>query len=214
LRGLGIGIVVTALLMGVAMEDGIPLTDAEIRAKAFALGMVESDSLKLTDVGNVTPPPGSGVSSAAGGSGPEDPVPAGGSASGEGTEADSMSGAGENPGAGLPEDGGMPDSTPEGSSAVEESERRPSGDGEPGGIDRPVPGQTPEAGMITVVIEAGTTSYVISQMLEEAGLVEDAAGFDTYLCGNGYSTKVQEGTYAILAGTSEEEIAKIITKSR
>ncbi len=51
LRGLGIGIIVTAILMGVATSHGIPLTDAEIRARALELGMVESGSLKLTDVG-------------------------------------------------------------------------------------------------------------------------------------------------------------------
>lgn len=41
LRGLGIGIVVTALLMGVALKDGHPLSDAEIKRRAAQLGMVE-----------------------------------------------------------------------------------------------------------------------------------------------------------------------------
>ena len=56
LRGLGIGIIVTAILMGVATSHGIPLTDAEIRARALELGMVESGSLKLTDVGGTSMP--------------------------------------------------------------------------------------------------------------------------------------------------------------
>ena len=56
LRGLGIGIVVTALIMGISNRDSRPLTDAEIKAKAAALGMVESDSLKLSDVA-YTPEP-------------------------------------------------------------------------------------------------------------------------------------------------------------
>ncbi len=51
MRGLGIGMVVTALLMGVATKEGLPLSDAEIRAKALELGMVESDSLRLSDLG-------------------------------------------------------------------------------------------------------------------------------------------------------------------
>ena len=49
MRGLGIGIIITALLMGVGTKKGMPLTDAEIKAKALALGMVESDSLKRED---------------------------------------------------------------------------------------------------------------------------------------------------------------------
>ena len=50
MRGLGIGIMVTALLMGVAGGEKIPLSDAEIKAMALELGMVESDSLRLSDI--------------------------------------------------------------------------------------------------------------------------------------------------------------------
>ena len=47
MRGLGIGMIVTALLMGVTAEK-VPLSDAEIRTRAAELGMVGRDSLKLT----------------------------------------------------------------------------------------------------------------------------------------------------------------------
>ena len=50
LRGLGIGILVTALIMGFITKDNRPLTDAEIKAAAAELGMVESDSLRLADL--------------------------------------------------------------------------------------------------------------------------------------------------------------------
>lgn len=50
LRGLGIGMLVTALIMGFTTRDGRPLTDAEIKAAAAELGMVESDSLRLADL--------------------------------------------------------------------------------------------------------------------------------------------------------------------
>lgn len=43
LRGLGIGILVTALIMGAT--DGKELTDEEIKARAIQLGMVEALSL-------------------------------------------------------------------------------------------------------------------------------------------------------------------------
>ena len=50
LRGIGIGILVTALIMGFTTRDSRPLTDAEIKAAAAELGMVESDSLRLADL--------------------------------------------------------------------------------------------------------------------------------------------------------------------
>lgn len=50
LRGLGIGIIVTALLMGFVTREKLPLTDAEIKARARELGMVESDSRNLSDL--------------------------------------------------------------------------------------------------------------------------------------------------------------------
>ena len=45
LRGLGIGIIVTALLMGFASRDQNQLTDEEIKERAVALGMVEQKVL-------------------------------------------------------------------------------------------------------------------------------------------------------------------------
>ena len=47
LRGLGIGMFVTALLMGIALKDEKPLSDAEIRLRAMELGMVDGDSRTL-----------------------------------------------------------------------------------------------------------------------------------------------------------------------
>lgn len=57
MRGIGIGILVTALLMGISTGKGIPLSDAEIRMKASELGMVEGSSRKLSDLSSATQPP-------------------------------------------------------------------------------------------------------------------------------------------------------------
>lgn len=51
LRGLGIGIVVAAILMGVATRDNETMTDAEIKERAAQLGMVEQKV--LADISNV-----------------------------------------------------------------------------------------------------------------------------------------------------------------
>lgn len=50
LRGLGIGVLVTALILGIADKGEEPLTDAQIRERAIELGMVDSDSLVLSEL--------------------------------------------------------------------------------------------------------------------------------------------------------------------
>lgn len=226
MRGLGVGIIVTALLMGVATGKGIPLSDAEIKAKALELGMVESDSIRLTDLTNVSPEPKE--------SGENGPDGAGGSGDAAGADgmdvSDDLSASSEaevpsetdvpSEAAGSPEDTQGTDSSGDsagqgGSSDASEAETGTENAAESGAAS----GQEASAGAdsgdaVTVVIEFGMTSSHISEVLEEAGLVEDAAGFDSYLCNNGYSRSITAGTYEIVPGTSEEKIVKIITKTR
>lgn len=83
----------------------------------------------------------------------------------------------------------------------------------------PETGSVPEssegsAGQVPVVfvIKSGSSSDTVSRNLAAAGLVEDSAAFDAYLCKNGYAQKIRVGTYEILPGTPEEEIARMIAK--
>ena len=69
----------------------------------------------------------------------------------------------------------------------------------------------PEQSQTTITIKKGSDSGIVSRVLYEAGLVENAKAFDNYLCNNGYSRSINPGIYEIAPGTSEEEIAKIIT---
>ena len=66
--------------------------------------------------------------------------------------------------------------------------------------------------MVNIVITKGESSTSVSKSLQKAGLVEDAAAFDKYLCANGYDKKIVTGTYEIPIGASEEEIAHLITR--
>ncbi|MCI8789244.1 MAG: hypothetical protein HFH92_09070 [Lachnospiraceae bacterium] len=228
MRGLGIGIIVTALLMGVVTDNRIPLSDAEIRMLALELGMVDSDSLKLSDIPNVAPgsseedePSSTGADGASepeteenGGDGSEE----GGSASGPQGDSGGDSGdEGESGSAGDAVGGeGSPGNV--GDAAGEEGQSGNVGDaaGEEGqfgnaeGFSEGTASDSP----ITVVIEGGATSYSVCLELQRLGLVEDAARFDNFLCDMGYSKSVREGTFQIPAGTSEEEIARIITGKR
>ena len=69
----------------------------------------------------------------------------------------------------------------------------------------------PDLSQTTITIKKGSDSGSVSRVLYEAGLVENAKAFDNYLCNNGYSRSINPGIYEIAPGTSEEEIAKIIT---
>lgn len=210
MRGLGIGIVVTALLMGVATKDGLPLSDAEIRAKALTLGMVESDSLKLTDIQNMVQPSGETPGPVDGQSGED--VPDGGEEQKELSE-DRNGESGGTASAEDTEDAVQASGTGTGS----DIEAPGSGTGEKEGTsgnENGADGDDPEDGTVTVQIESGMNSYSASVVIAEAGLVEDAAVLDRYLCEQGYSRKIADGTYKIPVGATEEEIAKIITKGR
>lgn len=196
IRGLGIGIIVTALIMGVATKNGIPLTDAEIRVLAQKLGMVESDSLKLSDIQNTTPAPRFTEK-------PQETPPSARSTAGpQETEAPSQSTAGPQETESPAQSTAEPQKT--------ESPAQPTAEPEAPPSEEP-PMETGEK--VTIVIRSGATSYSVSIQLAEAGLVENAVAFDTYLCDNGYSRRISTGTYEIEMGTDAEQIAKIITRS-
>ena len=201
LRGLGIGIVVTALTMGIAAGEGRPLTDAEIRAAAYELGMVESSSLKLTDI-QPTPTPAE--------SGKTDSDSKDIDESGETQRGADDGAAGEE----------TPELTPEPTPTSE-------GTTEPAPEPTPTPEATPEStpapeqssseesiGTVTITIQSGSGSRTVCNQLAEAGLIEDAGDFDQYLMDNGYSRRICVGTYEIEMGADWEKIAKIISRTK
>ena len=204
LRGLGIGILVTTVILSLAGVGRKNMTDEEVVKRAKELGMVEStllsdlpDQTKTDEVRPTEPEislqpetsePEAGPESEESASTPETPV-----APEETPEAPE-----ETPVA--------PEETPEASKetpvAPEETPVSP----EDGNPDIPA-GET-----VTLVIGRGESSTTVSKNLKKAGIVEDAAAFDRFLCNNGYDKKIITGTYEIPYGASEEEIAKIITR--
>lgn len=184
LRGLGIGILVTTVILSLAGVGRKNMTDEEVVKRAKELGMVEStllsdlpDQTKTDEVRPTEPeislqPETSEPEESA--STPETPV--------------------------APEETPVaPEETP---MAPEETPVSP----EDGNPDIPA-GET-----VTLVIGRGESSTTVSKNLKKAGIVEDAAAFDRFLCNNGYDKKIITGTYEIPYGASEEEIAKIITR--
>ena len=183
LRGLGIGMAVTALILGISFsgrqgQEAQTLTDEQIRERASELGMVDSSELTLAALQNSAQPQTT----------MEPEVT---------EESETMT---EREATAEPETTTEPEAT-----AEPEMTTKPEATEEPELITAPEQSQT------TITIKKGSDSGSVSRVLYEAGLVENAKAFDNYLCNNGYSRSINPGIYEIAPGTSEEEIAKIIT---
>lgn len=224
MRGLGIGILVTALIMGIATKDGRPMTDAEIKAAAAKLGMVESDALKLSDLPRDEGETKELQNDELGDSEPaESLVPASEMPTPEGTEGTEEPESSSGPAtSGLEPETDPVSNTDSTASPAPSPSQAPAPSPAPSPSPEPV--QEPEsAGDTEIVgdtetvkftIKSGTGSRAVCNQLAEAGLIQDAAAFDQYLCDNSYARRVCAGTFEIPRGASEEQIAKIITKSR
>lgn len=189
LRGLGIGMAVTALILGISFsgrqgQEAQTLTDEQIRERASELGMVDSSELTLAALQNSAQPQTT-----------MEP---------EVTEESKLTADPET--TTEPEATAEPETTTEPEATAEpEMTTKPEATKEPELITAPEQSQT------TITIKKGSDSGSVSRVLYEAGLVENAKAFDNYLCNNGYSRSINPGIYEIAPGTSEEEIAKIIT---
>lgn len=214
LRGLGIGILITTVILSLAGIGRKNMTDEEVVKRAKELGMVESTLLSdlpdQTKAEEVRPTEPETLE-------PETLEP---ETSEQETSLQPETSEQENsaepetsePETSEPEVSPEPEetaSTPETPAAPEETPVAPEEtpvspeDGNP---------DTPAGKTVTLVIGRGESSTTVSKNLKKAGIVEDAAAFDRFLCNNGYDKKIITGTYEIPYGASEEEIAKIITR--
>ena len=63
---------------------------------------------------------------------------------------------------------------------------------------------------IIISVASGNGSEVVSRKLYEAGLVNSAVEYNQFLVRNGYDRKLRVGNHEIPAGATEEEMAKIL----
>lgn len=183
LRGLGIGILVTAVIMGVTQGSRKEtLSDREIRERAAALGMVEPGN-SLADLEAAETPAATEIPEAI-----ETPVAT------EILEAIETPAATE-----TPEAAETPAAT-EALAATPEVTARPT----------QKPAEEEEGSSYTFEIQAGDSSYQVAYRLQQAGLVADARDFDNYLCSKGYDRKLKTGSYEIPETATEEEISEIL----
>lgn len=236
LRGLGIGVIVTAVIMLILSKQNTnTLTDEEIKQKAKALGMIEQDGtlseMALADNSE-------GTSSA------EDDSSATVDAENVAENGDTLK---KNP-----EDDDEPDMSSSGNLDYNEVEKQideadaqleeikggsvdspeptaeptPEPTPEPTAEPTPEPTQKPssdssaeqssksenDSEVIAFTVNKGEGSYTVAKNLQSAGLIESASEFDTYLCSTGMDRKICAGSFKIPQGSSEDEIAKIISR--
>lgn len=63
----------------------------------------------------------------------------------------------------------------------------------------------------TITVIGGMGSEEVALLLEDAGIVESAAAFDSFLNQNGYSTRIEIGTFEVNSQMTYEEIADILS---
>ena len=71
--------------------------------------------------------------------------------------------------------------------------------------------QTDTKTKATITVSGGMSSETISSLLEDAGLVDSASKFNSFLVQNGYDKRLETGSFDISGGMTYEEIAGILT---
>ena len=193
LGGLGIGIIVIAIVMGIALSGKKEtLSDEEIIERAEVLGMVMEGELgpdrEDPEQENNSEDPGTTQESQPNGEGEGD----GGQDRGEDNEGDSGQDRGEDNGDDSSQE---PDEELDSESQDSEIVQQPSGE---------------DGGVVELEIKEGEFSDVISKKLYQAGLIPDAEKFNTYMTQKGVDDSLRIGVHLIPMGASADEIIDIL----
>lgn len=209
LRGLGVGIIFTAIIMGIAFSGNKKenLTDAEIIERAKLLGMEMKEGTKESSeqepVDKQKEPEQKSLESPEAndnkteGNDSKEEVPS----DSDDTKQDSQ------------EDEPEKDSSSEGADSKEQQEDENTAKET---SSNPESGQTSQQEatqeIVEIRIEEGDYSDLISRRLFQAGLIPDASAFDNYLTKNGLDGSLRIGVHKIPKGSTQEEIVEILQK--
>ncbi len=193
LRGLGIGILVTSIIMGIALSHGKgEMSDEEIMERASELGMVE-EFTKLTD-------------SLSSNDTADNKDTAVNKDTSKEEEALPKEKEANQPKVLEPKDNLLPEGDKE---EDKYKEVLPAVKEETETMEEDLPIET--AKEVTLVVNSGDGSQSVARSAKNAGLVESAEEFDRYLCQNGYDKKLRVGSHVVKVGATMEEIAKKLT---
>lgn len=218
LRGLGIGIAMTAIIMGISLSGDKSMSNDEIIARAKELGMVENTVLsKPTDEEEKSGNTENVENEQDIADNPQDTLesnPDDIAATDDIAEDDEGDSRVDNDSEDQPdsEDAGVEDSETEYAEITGEEENNPEENEESeGGEPEPANGTVASSELKVITINSGDGSYTVAKKLADVGVITSAKNFDTYLCENGYDKRLRTGTYSIPADASDEQIARIVT---
>ncbi len=204
LRGLGIGLAVTALILGITSGNTSDnrMTDEEILSRAKELGLVERTVLseipeqneeKKADVSDESESPDVLAN--------EEPPETMQQPSEPETSESQPEESSEETESTEPE----PLESSEAESTAEESKEQVLNETE---TEQP----SNEKQTVSVEIVRGDNSVSVSRKLKEAGLIEDDLLYDRFLCENGYDKRILAKVYEIPIDATESEIAEMISR--
>lgn len=206
LRGLGLGMVVTTIILVVTFKAAHhEMTDDEIISKARELGMVETSlyasgvvTEEYTTENTVTQAPTQ--------------EPTTDEQSGEGKTEPETTKREEETTKKEEETTKKPQET---TKKEEETTKKPQETTKKEEETTKKPqATTAGAQEIVLVFENITSADKASRILFDAGIIQDVDSFNDFLSENGYARKVGEGTFTFTKGMTFEEIAKVITRAR
>ncbi|MBD5458630.1 MAG: hypothetical protein HDR27_08685 [Lachnospiraceae bacterium] len=216
LRGLGLGIVVTAIIMGIASSRRSAMTDEEIIARAKQLGMIE-DRVLSEAVSEGAETSGNGSDTGENGTLNENdsaieetPVQEGDvqDENNISDETEEMPAANDTSVTTLPDDEETGQEEEQNEPEAREMEEVQESAAESVEADRKEGGSNSP---MVITVGNGDGSYTVSKKLEDVGAVASASAFDTFLCENGYDKRIRAGSYTIPADAGEDQIARMIT---
>ena len=228
LRGLGLGMIVTALVLSFGVKsENKTMTDAEVRARAKELGMVE-ESEKLKDAVSKEAVNGeeaaAEVTDSANEDEPAEEVTEPNEVKDDGTDKSEEPVEVKKPEA-TKDDAGKPEEVTEEPVKESSPEEKVEDDKDAAEIDNKKE-EIKEAARdekkseddkskkpYNLTVERGYSSDRVAGILEDAGVIDNAAAFDRYLCSNGYDKRISVGSYQIPAGADYSTVAKLITNS-
>ncbi|MCH4192845.1 MAG: endolytic transglycosylase MltG [Butyrivibrio sp.] len=206
LRGLGIGLIIATIVMGIhSGSSSSSPSDAEIRQRAEALGMIDGAMLSdQADGGNAGESHKDDASSA------QTVDTAGKEVSEENNKGQSVSAASASEMASETQtQSGASESASE-SSAVSAAGEDRSQVVSTGKTAESTASEEPSE--TKVVIPGGAGSDSVCSTLESAGVIDSGNTFNRYLIDRGLDRKIKSGTKTIPAGATYEDIASIITR--
>lgn len=231
LRGLGIGIIVTAVIMGIAAgRNKESLSDAEIKERAKELGMVEQSGVLSELEGGTEAEAGSPLKTktpaedtAASPAAAQTTLPAKEAAlpsatpkaSAEPKESTAPKASAEpkestaSKASEMPKKSEAPKNSP-----TPVSTTAPATSPKPISSPTPKPTASPQqeaSSTVSIEIKSGEGSTTVCRKLEEAGLIASAADFDVFLYQHGYDKKIKVGVHEIPVGAEPETIAELLT---